>query len=62
MKSKNITVVISTRFGVGVKDESWLKHRFELFEAITAPSLRAQTNQNFIWNIFVGKDAYDWVV
>lgn len=61
-RAEDIGVMVSTRFGVGVKDSDWLEHRFLLFESITAPSLRSQTFQNFIWNIFVGDEALDWVV
>ncbi len=57
----NIGVMVSTRFGVGVKDVEWLEHRFLLFESITAASLRSQTYQDFIWNIFIGSDPFDWV-
>jgi hypothetical protein len=57
----HIEVMISTRFGVGVNDPEWFEHRFLLFEAITASSLRAQTYQNFVWNIFVGENPFDWV-
>lgn len=55
-------VFISTRFGVGVTDEEWLNHRLRLFEAITAPSIRSQTFQDFVWNIFVGESVIPWVV
>jgi hypothetical protein len=51
--------VVLTRFNVrtefskgGVPDETWLKHRFELFERYAYPSLRAQTVDNFTWLVF----------
>ncbi len=35
-----------------VRDEKWLKHRFDLFENICFPSIQNQTNQNFKWFVF----------
>src|SRR5690554_3529953 len=60
--SDRLNVIVSTRFGVGVTDRAWLEHRFLLFEAITAPSLRNQTSRDFVWNIFVGEQAEEWVI
>ncbi|CAM3448712.1 glycosyltransferase [Stackebrandtia soli] len=40
---------MATRLGIGVYDEAWFEHRLTLFEAITVPSMRAQTNQDFTW-------------
>ncbi|RYZ41206.1 MAG: hypothetical protein EOP49_29050, partial [Sphingobacteriales bacterium] len=57
-----IFTVVSTRFGVGVTDIEWLKHRLALFKAITAPCLRNQERQDFTWCIFVGVGAFDWVI
>lgn len=62
MNDCNIATIVSTRFGVGVVDNSWFEHRFELFEAITVSSLRHQTYKNFIWNIFVGDRSPQWVI
>ena len=46
-------LIVTTRFGLGVKDYAWLNHRLTLLSAITAPSLFAQDDQNFYWVIFV---------
>lgn len=62
INSDALFMLVSTRFGVGVTDQDWLKHRLVLFEAITAPSLRNQKNQNFTWCIFIGAEASAWVV
>lgn len=32
-------------------DPDWLRHRFELFERFCLPSVRAQTNQEFVWYV-----------
>lgn len=53
-------VLVSTRLGIGVSDERWLRHRLLLFRAVTAPSMRAQTNQDFVWVIFLGSIAPGW--
>jgi hypothetical protein len=53
-------LLVSTRLGVGVSDERWLRHRLLLFRAVTAPSMRAQTNQDFVWVIFLGSIAPGW--
>jgi hypothetical protein len=45
-----------TRFGIGVKDLAWLDHRLTLITSITAPSLRAQYDQNFYWAVFTDPD------
>jgi FkbM family methyltransferase len=60
--SGDTDVFVLTRFGIGVTDEDWLATRLRLFEAITLPSLRAQTDQRFHWLIFVGPEAQAWVV
>lgn len=49
-------MLICTRFGLGVQDMRWFHHRLRLLEAITAPSLSAQTSQDFHWVIFVDPD------
>lgn len=49
-------MLVLTRFGLGVKDKAWFEHRLLLVEAITAPSLAAQTSQDFIWAVFVDPD------
>jgi len=60
--SDDLLLLISTRLGVGVSDERWLRHRLLLFRAVTAPSMRAQTNQDFVWVIFLGKIVPGWFV
>ena len=35
--------------GAPVRTQSWLEHRFTLFESFSLPSLMRQTNQGFIW-------------
>jgi AraC-like DNA-binding protein len=49
-------LVICTRFGLGITAPEWFAHRLLLLEAITAASLRAQTDQNFHWIIFIDQD------
>jgi hypothetical protein len=49
-------LLIGTVLGVGVKDRAWLEHRLALTSAITAPSLMAQHDQNFLWAVFVDPD------
>ena len=43
-------------FNAGCKDAGWLERRLKLFWAFTAPSIRAQTNQNFILVMLVDPD------
>jgi hypothetical protein len=50
------TLLIATRFGLGIKDTLWFEHRLLLFEAITLSSMLHQTDQNFLWAIFVDSD------
>lgn len=54
-------MLICTRFGLGVRDQRWFHHRLRLMEAVTAPSLRAQTNQDFHWAIFIDPDLNEGV-
>ena len=49
-------MLIGTRYGVGVQDESWFDHRKYVLGNITAPSLLAQTDQHFVWALFVDED------
>lgn len=49
--NQNFVHCITTRFGVGIYDFEWYRYRFLLFEAITLPSLMAQTDQRFLWLI-----------
>jgi hypothetical protein len=46
---------VVTRFGIGVHNESWYDAALGLFEAVTYPSLRAQTSQEFSWLIVVDR-------
>ncbi|WP_373691154.1 glycosyltransferase, partial [Endozoicomonas sp. SESOKO3] len=41
---------------INIFDDEWFQHRFMLFEAFTLPSLMNQSNQNFIWCIFIGSN------
>lgn len=49
-------LLITTPFGVGVKDLAWLNHRLVLTSSITAPSLLAQSDQSFRWILFADPD------
>jgi hypothetical protein len=44
---------VVTRFGLGVHHLPWYESTLSLFEAITYPSLRAQTSQDFTWLLVV---------
>lgn len=46
---------VVTRFGIGIQNESWYDAALGLFEAVTYPSLRAQTSQEFTWLIVVDR-------
>lgn len=46
---------VVTRFGIGVHNENWYRAALDLFEAITYPSLCAQTRQDFTWLVVVDK-------
>jgi hypothetical protein len=64
MPSSALKHFILTRFNVRVKEwkttkngelvlsEDWLSHRFKLFETYCFPSVRNQTNQDFVWYVF----------
>jgi hypothetical protein len=45
-------LLVATRFGLGIRDPAWYEHRLALLAAITAPSLLAQEDENFLWTIF----------
>jgi hypothetical protein len=49
-------LLITTRFGLGIRDQQWFNHRLQLIEAVTAPSLANQTRQDFTWAIFVDRE------
>jgi len=52
-----------TRFNIALPDEiplpddSWLEHRFQLFERFCFPSVTAQSCQNFKWLVFFNSDS-----
>lgn len=46
-------MLIATRFGLGIKDPGWFRHRIALLSSITASSLLAQDDQRFEWVVFV---------
>jgi Putative rhamnosyl transferase len=46
-------LLIATRFGLGIRDKDWFRHRLILLSSITIPSLLAQRDQNFVWVLFV---------
>jgi Putative rhamnosyl transferase len=46
-------MLIATRFGLGIEDPAWFRHRIALLSSITAPSLMAQDDQRFEWVVFV---------
>jgi hypothetical protein len=46
---------VVTRFGLGVHYLPWYESTLSLFEAITYPSVSAQTSQNFTWLIVVDR-------
>jgi hypothetical protein len=47
------------RLGLGVYNKTWYESRLGLFEAVTCPSLRAQTNQSFAALIAVDRQIPD---
>lgn len=63
---------IGTRFNLKVSDwktnksgnnvltEAWLKDRFNLFETYCFPSIKNQSNQNFIWFVFFDVDTPEY--
>jgi len=55
---------ILTRFNIGlyrlptgltVSPEEWMEHRLRLFTALTLPSMRSQTCQNFTWLVLLDR-------
>ena len=55
-KSFTIGHFVVMRYGIGILDEKWLEHRLKLFQAITLPSLLAQTSSQFFLCIQVDKN------
>ena len=49
----------TTKNGEPVLSEKWLKNRFLLFENYCLPSVKNQTNQNFIWCVFFDVNTSD---
>jgi Putative rhamnosyl transferase len=46
---------VVTRLGLGVHHQPWYDSTLTLFEAITVPSMRAQSGQQFIWLIVIDR-------
>jgi hypothetical protein len=53
MSGRGFVHVLATRVGIGVYDVGWFDYRLALFEAITVPSMAAQTSQDFHWLVVV---------
>src|SRR5580698_7048852 len=47
---------IVTRLGIGIQNEDWFRSTLALFEAVTFPSLRAQSCEDFTSLLIVGHD------
>lgn len=41
------------------QNDSWMDERIRLFETYCLPSIKAQTNSNFTWLVFLDKDTAD---
>lgn len=54
--SNDFLHVVATRFNIGAFNEQWLEYRQELFEALTLPSLDAQTARDFTWLLAIDPD------
>jgi Putative rhamnosyl transferase len=69
MTVPTIDHVILTRFNLpsgGAEariraSESWLVHRWQLFERYCAPSVAAQSNRNVAWIIYVDPESPEWL-
>ncbi len=53
--------IIITRFNIpmeniNIASPKWLKHRFHLFENYCLPSIKNQTNKNFVWFVYFDKN------
>lgn len=67
--SRNIDHVLLTRFNIpspGVESlvrakEGWLRNRLALFEEYCLPAVRAQTNTNFRWIIYLDPESPEWL-
>jgi hypothetical protein len=42
-------------------DEAWLRRRLELFDLVCAPSVGAQTSDEFVWIAFVAPESPRWL-
>jgi hypothetical protein len=42
-------------------DGAWLRGRVELFESVCAPSVAAQSSDEFIWIVFVAPESPQWL-
>jgi Putative rhamnosyl transferase len=56
MPSTALQHFIITRLGIGIQNEDWFRSTLALFEAVTFPSLRAQTCGDFTSLLIVGHD------
>ncbi len=45
----NLKLWTQDKNNVSTRTDEWLEKRFELFENYCLPSLKAQTNKNFVW-------------
>ncbi len=48
--------------GIDPLDAEYLKHRLELFETITEPSVRGQTSLRFDWILLIDHRSPEWLV
>lgn len=49
-------MLIVTRYGKGIKDERWYRHREHLLGPFPVSSMLAQTDPNFVWVIHIDAD------
>jgi hypothetical protein len=49
-------MLIVTRYGKGIKDERWFRHREHLFGPLPVASMLAQTDGAFVWLIHIDAD------
>jgi hypothetical protein len=58
---RKLSYALLTRFNVRIMNRSvpnreWMLHRISLFEEFCLPSVANQTDQDFVWLIFIDKD------
>jgi Putative rhamnosyl transferase len=56
MATTGLQHFIVTRLGIGIQNEDWFRSTLALFEAVTFPSLRAQSCEDFTSLLIVGHD------